>query len=162
VRRPLAFVSLAALLVALVPATAGATETSDAERRRQAAAALAERAASGDADAIAALVPLLHAPDSRVRYHADHGLSRAGAPAVAALVAEFRRQRDDEARARVARVIGHIGLAARPALAAMRAALADPDAASTGMAAYALGAMAAREALPDLVRVYASSRTIPV
>jgi HEAT repeat protein len=138
------------------------TETSDAERRRQAAAALAERAASGDADAIAALVPLLHAPDSRVRYHADHGLSRAGAPAVAALVAEFRRQRDDEARARVARVIGHIGLAARPALAAMRAALADPDAASTGMAAYALGAMAAREALPDLVRVYASSRTIPV
>lgn len=158
-RRSLA--AACALVAALAAAPAAAVETSDPDARRQAAAALAERAAGGDADAIAALVRLLHAPDSRVRYHADHGLARAGAPAVAPLIEEFRRARDDEARARVARVIGLIGLAARPALPQMRAALADPDAASAAAAADALGAMRAREALPDLVRAYADSRTLP-
>jgi HEAT repeat protein len=154
--------ALCALFVALASAPAAGSETSNAEEFRAAAAALAARAADGDEDAIVGLVPLLHAPDSRVRYHAEHGLAVAGAPAVPFLIAEFRRVPDDEGRARVARAIGRIGLAARSALPAMRAALADPNAKSTGMAAYALGAMRAREALPDLIHVYATSRTIPV
>jgi HEAT repeat protein len=162
VRRLHGFLARCALLVGLLLAPTARAEMTDPDQRRQAAAALAERAATGDSDAIAALVPLLHAPDSKVRYHAEHGLAQAGAPAVPALTREFRRLRDDEARARVARAIGHIGLAAGPAMPEMRSALADPDSRAAGPAAYALGAMRAREALPDLVRAYTRSRNIPI
>jgi HEAT repeat protein len=114
-----------------------ALESSDFAARERAAAALSERAASGDPKAIAALIPLLHDPNSKIRYHADWGLARAGAPAVPGLLAEFRARDDD---------------------ADLRTALADPDSSAAGQAAYALGRMRAREAVPDLVRAYSAAR----
>jgi HEAT repeat protein len=137
-----------------------ALESSDPEERAQAAAALAARAEHGDAEAMAALLPLLHAPDAKVRYHAAWGLGRVGEPAVPALLREFRRLHDDDARARVAGVLGGIGLAARAAIPDLRGALRDPDSHTAGQAAYALGNLRAREALPDLVDAYATSRTL--
>jgi HEAT repeat protein len=142
----------------IVAAGALAIEPTPAEDRRQAAEALSKRAEAGDRDAIAALVPLLHAPDSKVRYHAHWGLVRAGEPAVPFVLAGYRRLQDDEARARAARVFTGIGLAARDALPEMRSELARPDSAVAGQAAAALGAMRAREALPELVAAYAASR----
>jgi HEAT repeat protein len=136
-----------------------ALESSDPTTREAAAAALSERAERGDALAIAALIPLLHAPDSKVRYHATWGLSRAGAPAVEGLVEAFRAHPEDEGRASIARALGQIGLAAAAAVPEMRAALADSDSRSCGSAAYALGRMRARETLPELVGAYAASRT---
>jgi hypothetical protein len=136
-----------------------ALESIDAATRQDAAAALSDRAETGAPRAIAASIPLLHAADSKARYHAVWGLARAGAPAVPGLIAAFRAQSDDEGRARIARVLGQIGLAAAAAAQELRAALADPDSASCGAAAHALGRMRDRESLPELVRVYAASRT---
>jgi HEAT repeat protein len=135
-----------------------ALESSDFAARERAAAALSERAASGDPKAIAALIPLLHDPNSKIRYHADWGLARAGAPAVPGLLAEFRARDDDAGRARVAGALGRIGLAAAAAIPDLRTALADPDSSAAGQAAYALGRMRAREAVPDLVRAYSAAR----
>jgi len=135
-----------------------ALESSDFAERERAAAALSKRATAGDPEAIAALIPLLHDPSSKIRYHADWGLNRAGAPAVPGLLADFRARDDDEGRARVAGVLGRIGLAAAAAIPDLRAALADPDSSTAGQAAYALGRMRAREAVPDLVRAYAAAR----
>jgi HEAT repeat protein len=155
----LAAVACAGVLLLAAPG-AIAIEPTPAADRRQAAEALSKRAEAGDRDAIAALVPLLHAPDSKVRYHAYWGLVRAGEPAVAPVLTEYRRLEDDEARARTARVFAGIGLAARAALPEMRRELARPDSAVAGQAAAALGAMRAREALPDLVAAYAASRKL--
>jgi len=156
------FAGLAALATAgvilLAAASTSATEPTPAADRRQAAEALAKRAEAGDRDAIAALIPLLHSPDSKVQYHAYWGLARAGEPAAPLVLAAYRRLNDDETRARVARVFAGIGLAARAALPEMRRELARPDSAVAGYAAAAIGAMRAREALPDLVAAYVASR----
>jgi HEAT repeat protein len=149
------------LLAASGPAQARDPESSDFAERERAAAALSERATARDPQAIAALIPLLHDPSSRIRYHAEWGLTRAGAPAVPGLLADFRARGDDEGRARVAAVLGRIGLAAAAAIPDLRAALADPDSSTAGQAAYALGRMRAREAVPDLVRAYAVARKTP-
>lgn len=122
------------------------------------AAALSARAEAGDEEAIAALIPLLHHPDSRTRYHAFWGLARAGAPAVPGLRAAFQARSDDAGRARVAGVLGRIGLPARPAIPDMREGLSDPQSTTAGQAAFALGRMQARIAADDLVRTYAASR----
>lgn len=162
VRHMHSFAWLAALasacVVLLAAASASATEPTPAADRRLSAEALAKRAEAGDRDAIAALIPLLHSSDSKVRYHAYWGLARAGEPAVPLVLAAYRRQNDDEARARVARVFVGIGLAARAALPEMRRELARPDSAVSGYAAAAVGAMRAREGLPDLVAAYVASR----
>lgn len=160
-RPALSLLALGALAGVLVLSAAAGAETSDATERREAAEALGDRAEAGDPDAIAALVPLLHSPDAKVRYHAEWGLARAGANAVPGLIREFRRLEDDEARGRVAQVLGRIGLAARAAIPELLPALADPDSRVAGPAAYALGAMRAREALPELVAAYAASRDLP-
>jgi hypothetical protein len=164
VRRTHTFAGLAALatlgMLLLAAPGAIAIEPTPAADRRQAAEALSKRAEAGDRDAIAALVPLLHAPDSKVQYHAYWGLVRAGEPAVPFVLAEYRRLQNDEARARAVRVLTGIGLAARPAIPEMRRELARPDSAVAGQAAAALGAMRAREALPDLVEAYAASRKV--
>jgi len=136
-----------------------ALESSEPATREAAAAGLSAHAEHGDPRAIAALIPLLHSQDSRIRHHATWGLSRAGAPAVEGLIESYRAHAEDEERARIARTLGQIGLAAAVAIPEMRAALADPDSRSCGSAAYALGRMRAREALPELVRAYAGSRT---
>jgi len=68
------------------------------------------------------------------------------------LIEAFRERSDDEGRTRVARLIGRIGLTARAAAPQMRQALQDPQTSAAGQAAYALGRMRAREALPDIVR----------
>jgi HEAT repeat protein len=153
----------AGLALALAAAAAepapGASEAAGSERERV-AARLAERAEAGEAEAIAALIPLLHDPSSRIRYHAEWGLARAGEPAVPGLVAELRRRRDDEGRARVAGALGRIGLAARAAVPELLAALADPDSRAAGQAACALGSMRAREAVPELAAAYARSRDV--
>lgn len=125
------------------------------------AKALAERAEAGSSEAIAALLPLLQHPDSKVRYQAEWGLARAGAASVPALIGELRRVEGDEARASVARLLGRVGLAARDAVPELRAALADPDSSAASAASYALGHLRAWEAVPDLVRAYAASRSIP-
>lgn len=156
-RRIFAFAALAGALLLLLPGVGWADDSS----AEQAAAALAARAEEGDTQAIAALVPYLHAPDSKVRYHATWGLARAGEPAVPVLLEEFRRLDDDASRARVARVLGQIGLAARVAIPEMREALRHPNSSTASRAAYALGSMRAWEALPDLVDAYARSRRLP-
>ena len=159
---PGAWIALVAL--AMLAASAHANDaplaSGTAASAQAAAASLSERAALGDADAIAALVPLVHAEDSKVRYHAVWGLARAGAPAVEPLLAGFRARSDDPGRARIARVLGQMGLVAAPAVPALRAALVLPDSQTCGAAAYALGRTRAREALPELVGAYARSRTL--
>jgi hypothetical protein len=147
---------------ARVPGLVGELESTDPLERERAAAALSDLAEAGVREAIAALVPLIHDASSKVRYHAEWGLTRAGEPAVALLIDAFRERNDDEGRTRVARLIGRIGLAARAAAPEMRQALQDPQTSAAGQAAYALGRMRAREALPDIARAYAACRRIPV
>jgi hypothetical protein len=147
---------------ARVPQLVRELETRDPLERERAAAALSDLAEAGVPEAIAALAPLIHDASSKVRYHAEWGLARAGAPAVPFLVGEFRSRSDDEARTRAARLLGRIGLAARAAAPEMRLALRDPQTSAAGQAAYALGRMQVREALPDIVRAYASCRRTPI
>jgi hypothetical protein len=146
---------------ALACATFCVASASPASDREAEAAALADRAEAGSAEAIAELLPLLHDPDSKVRYHAEWGLARAGAPAVPALIRELRRLQTDEERARVARLLGRVGLVAETAIPELRDALAEPDSSTAGAASYALGHLRAREAVPDLVEAYVASRKIP-
>jgi HEAT repeat protein len=147
---------------ARVPRLVGELESTDPHERERAAAALSDLAEAGVREAIAALVPLIHDANSKVRYHAEWGLARAGAPAIPFLIDAFRSRSDDEGRTRVARLIGRIGLAARAAAPEMRQALQDPQTSAAGQAAYALGRMQAREALPDIVRAYATCRRTPI
>jgi len=124
-------------------------------------AALADRAEAGSAEAIDQLLPLLRDPDSKVRHQAEWGLARAGAPAVPALIRELRRASTDEEHARMARLLGRVGLAAETAIPELRAALAEPDSSTAAAASHALGRLGAREAVPDLVMAYLASRKIP-
>jgi HEAT repeat protein len=155
-----AVIAVAVLGIALGVAQPASAESSSFEERERAAAALAQLAAAGSPEAIAALIPLLDDPHSKVRYHALWGLARAGAPAVPGLLEAFRSRSDDAGRARVAGALARMGPAAAAAMPEMRAALADPDSSTTAQAASVLGAMRAREAVPDLVRAYAASRKI--
>jgi HEAT repeat protein len=145
-----------------VPQLVRELESTDPLERERAAATLSDLAEEGVPEAIAALVPLIHDPSSKVRYHVEWGLTRAGAPAVPFLIEAFHSRSDDEGRTRVARLIGRIGLAARAAAPEMRRALRDPQTSAAGQAAYALGRMQAREALPDIVRAYAACRRTSV
>ncbi len=138
-----------------------ALESNDFATRESAAAALATHAEAGDAAAIAALIGLLDAARSKIRYHASWGLARAGAHAVPALRAEFGRETNDARRAKIAQTLGRIGLAARSAAPEMIAALDEPHSETAPRAAYALGRMRVREALPHLVKTYAAVRRLP-
>lgn len=146
---------------AIAWALLGDASVSSAGDREVEAAALRERAEAGSIEAIEALVPLLHDSNSKVRYQAEWGLAEAGGPAVPALIEELRRRRDDEGRARAARLLGRVGLYAEAAIPELRAALSEPDSSTAGAASYALGQLKAREAVPDLVAAYPASRKIP-
>jgi len=133
----------------------------DPATRESAATALAVHAEAGDAAAISALIGLLDAAPPKLRYHAEWGLARAGGHAVPALRDAFRREADDSRRARLAHALGRIGLAARAAAPELIAALDEPHSETAPRAAYALGAMRVREALPALVATYAAGRRLP-
>jgi HEAT repeat protein len=132
-------------------------DSEDAAERETAGAALSVLASDHDPDAIAALIQLIDHPDSKLRYHAYWGLARAGEPAVAALIEQFRHQ-DDDGRSRIAGVLGQIGLPARSAIPELSAALLYPHTSAAGQAAYALGRMQAREAIPELIDAYGEAR----
>ncbi len=138
-----------------------ALENIDPLIRESAGAALASHAEAGDAAAIAALIGLLDSAPSKLRYHADWGLARAGAHAVPALRDAFRRETSDARRARIVHTLGRIGLAARPAAPEMMHALDQPHSKTATRAAYALGRMRVRDALPQLVKTYAAVRRLP-
>ena len=133
----------------------------DIAARELAAESLAVHAEAGDIVAIEALIGLLDDSPSKVRYHAEWGLARTGSPAVEPLRKAFAREAKDERRARIAQALGKMGIVARSAAPDMISALDDPHSRTAPRAAYALGAMRAREALPALVRTYAAMRKIP-
>lgn len=132
----------------------------DIAARELAAESLGIHAEAGDLEAIEVLIGLLDVSPSKVRYHAEWGLARTGGPAVEPLRKAFERETEDEHRARIAQALGKLGLAARRAAPDMIAALDDPNSLTAARAAYALGAMRSREALPALVRTYAAMRKL--
>jgi hypothetical protein len=141
-------------------AALAALESEDVATRVLAAEALANHAEAGDLEAISALIGLLDAQPSKLRYHASWGLARSGAAAVPTLRAAYAREPDDARRAAIVQTLGKIGLAARAATPELLAALDDPHSTTAIRAAGALAAMRVREALPALVRTYAAARKL--
>jgi HEAT repeat protein len=135
-------------------------DSDDSAEQELGAKALATHAEAGDEAAIEALIGLLAGSPSKIQYQADWGLARTGALAVPALREAFARESNDAHRARIAFTLGRIGFDARPAAPELMVALEDPHSATGIRAAYALGAMRVRDALPLLVRAYASVRKI--
>jgi HEAT repeat protein len=132
----------------------------DMATREAAAKALRLHAEAGDPAAISALIDLLSATSSKLRYEASWGLVGSGAAAVPELRAAFARESQDERRAVIAHALGRIGLAARAAAPELIESLDDPHSETAIRAAYALGAMRVRGALPALVRTYSEARKL--
>jgi HEAT repeat protein len=154
IMRTLALLIVIALAALLGAPAALAVEPAEAE-------ALADRAEAGSAEAVAALISLLHDSNSKVRYHAEWGLARTGAAAVPGLIQALASREKDAERASVARILGRMGPVAAPAIPGLRAALASPDSSTAGAASYALGHLRAREATEELTFAYAAARKIP-
>ena len=132
--------STAALLAAL-----------EAEEERVALAAAYALAAGGES-AVAPLLEKVADESEMTRRHASYALSAIGAPAVE-LLSKTLEDPDPVARAVAAEILGDIGLAAEPALAALIRAAADPDEQVRPRAIEALGTVcqSAATAVPALI-----------